>query len=93
MLDIRYTRRAIEHLTSAYEYIYRDDPDSARNVITRIEKSITAIRDYPELGKAGRRPGTRELLTTKAPFIIVYRYEENCIVILAILHTSRQYRI
>jgi addiction module RelE/StbE family toxin len=91
MLNIRYSRRAVAHLASAYEYIYKDSPNCARQVIERIKTGISMLCIYPESGKKGRKDGTRELVVSKAPFVIVYRVLQGYIEIVAILHTSRQY--
>jgi toxin ParE1/3/4 len=42
-------------------------------------------------GRAGRVPGTRELVIAGTPFIIPYRVAENTIQILRVLHGKRKW--
>jgi plasmid stabilization system protein ParE len=53
------------------------------------EKAAILIR-FPELGRLGRIPGTRELLAHRHYFLI-YRIREDVVQILRLLHTSRQW--
>lgn len=45
----------------------------------------------PQLGRAGRIPGTRELILGDLPFIIVYRLMRDELQILRLLHTSQEF--
>lgn len=92
MLQLRYTKKAISHLMAAYKYIYSDSPQNAELVIERIEKAASALLQYPDMGRAGRRPATREFVVQKTPFILVYRYNAATLRILAVLHSAMQYR-
>ena len=78
-------------LTQAYNYIKADNPQNARAIIGRIEKSVETIALYPLLGKQGRVAETREFYVTGTPYIIIYRVKEDVLQILSILHTSRKY--
>lgn len=55
----------------------------------RIEKQIDQLLTNPEIGRAGRRKGTRELVISRTPFIVVYRIKARHIVIVRLLHTSQ----
>ena len=90
-MQIRYTRLAVSDLTHAYDYIEADNPQNARAVIGRIEKSVETIASYPLLGKLGRVAETREFYVTGTPYIIVYREIRDVLQILTILHTSRKH--
>jgi plasmid stabilization system protein ParE len=53
------------------------------------EKAALLTR-FPEIGRSGRVPGTREFLAHRHYFLI-YRVHGDQIQILRLLHTSRQW--
>jgi plasmid stabilization system protein ParE len=53
------------------------------------EKAAILTR-FPEIGRPGRVPGTRELFAHRHYFLI-YRVRGNTVQILRLLHTSRQW--
>ena len=73
------------------DYIALDNPVAAQSVIAEIRKAANSLRDLPMLGHVGKRPGTRELVLARYPYILVYRLAPAKISIVAVLHQSRQY--
>ncbi|MCB1871290.1 MAG: type II toxin-antitoxin system RelE/ParE family toxin [Gammaproteobacteria bacterium] len=59
-------------------------------VADRIRSAAPKLADQPGLSRPGRVPGTRERVLTNIPYIIAYRVEENSLVTLRVLHTSRK---
>ena len=76
-------------LDRVYEYISQDNPKAARDVFKRIRRSTKNLKRFPELGRYGNVPGTRELLVTGLPYLLVYRINNDTIEILRVLHTSQ----
>jgi addiction module RelE/StbE family toxin len=90
MPRIRWLRLALADLDGIAEYIARDDPETARQVVEKIRDRALALRDQPALGRPGRVPGTRELVLVGRPFILPYRVERGEVQILRVLHTARK---
>jgi hypothetical protein len=59
---------------------------------TPISLSDAAMKlaDFPDLGRAGAIPGTRELIPHSS-YRLVYEIEQDTLWILALIHTSRQW--
>ena len=53
--------------------------------------AIDNLRLFPELGRPGRRVGTRELLIGRTPYIVAYRLSGGTIEILRLLHERQQW--
>lgn len=49
-----------------WDYITNDNPQAAQNVLDEIRRVASSLRDFPLLGHAGRRAGTRELVITRS---------------------------
>lgn len=86
-----WTKQAIADLNHAYDYIADTDPGSAQGIIERIENSLESLKQFPEMGRLGRVPQTRELVIPRTPFILPYRIRGDRIEILAVLHGSRRW--
>lgn len=90
-MKIVWTRLALSDLDAAYNYIVANNPSAAVDTIDRIEKSVNTLKQYPEMGRPGRIPGTKELVVNRTPFIWPYRVQGEQIEILAVIHAARQW--
>ena len=83
---------AIEDLASLRAYIAEDNPAAARRTVRHIIESIEQlIPDNPRIGRAGRVPGTRELVIPRSPYIVPYRLQRTTIQILRVYHGARRW--
>jgi toxin ParE1/3/4 len=53
-----------------------------------MEHSVQLLADQPSLGRPGRVAGTRELVISGLPYIVVYAEQDGIVVILRVMHTS-----
>ena len=90
-LRLAITRLAKLDLDELIVYIGDDDPRAVVAVATRILERIELLRENPELGSSGRRPGTRELVVDGTRYIVAYRIDtaQEQIQILRVLHGAR----
>jgi toxin ParE1/3/4 len=84
-------RKALANLNAEAAYIARDNPDAAVRVVTAITTAVDRLAQYPALGRAGRVPGTRELVVPHSPYIIPYRVRGEAVEILRVLHVARRW--
>ena len=78
-------------LAELVEYIATDNPGAAYRVHDEIRKQINLLTTYPEIGRAGRVRGTRELVVTGTPYIAAYRLAGDVVFILRLLHGARRW--
>ena len=90
-MRLRRTPLAARQLESAYEYVARDSPRAADETIDRILLAVEVLERYPEIGRNGRVPRTRELVVTGTPFVVAYRVRTEQVEILAVLHAARRW--
>jgi toxin ParE1/3/4 len=80
---------AARDLGDIIDYIALDNPTAAERVYRAISASAARLRDFPNIGHAGRLPGTRELSIQALPYVMVYAADAETVTILAIFHTAR----
>lgn len=82
---------AADDLDAIYDWIAKDSKTSASRVVRALRERMNSVL-LPELvniGRPGRREGTRELV--EWPYVIVYKADDNktVITILAVVHGAR----
>ncbi len=90
-LEVRWTKIALADLNSAFEFISRESPPAARKVVKKILDSLEQLKAFPESGKDGRVPETRDLFVSTTPYFIVYKFKGNHLEILNVLHSSKKW--
>lgn len=90
-MKIFWTINAVQHLKHIRTYIGERNPEAASRVGNLIQKAVDELADFPSIGRPGRVPNTRELKIPSLPFILCYTVEENCLMILAVMHASRKW--
>lgn len=91
-MHIRWTGPAVRDLTHIFEYIEKHGSRSAaRRVAISIHQAVDMLARFPEHGRTGRNPDTRELVFTGLPYLAVYRARENSVEILRILHGAQEW--
>ena len=90
-MKIKWVRLALNDLDEAVEFIAQDNPKAASRILKRIWDAVQMLTDQPDASRAGRVPGTRELVVSGTPFIIPYRVVENTVQILRVLHGKRKW--
>jgi addiction module RelE/StbE family toxin len=92
-MRVKWLRKALANLDHAAGYIAKDNTSAARAMVMVAETFRLAdlLADNPNLGRAGRVPGTRELIMPRHPYIIPYRIRGGCVEVLRFFHTARQW--
>jgi toxin ParE1/3/4 len=89
-------RRAIVDRDELLDCIAQDNPLAAIKQGDRIAHQVERLTQHPEMGRAGRKEGTRELVVSRTPFIVVYRIKGTRtkgqrIELLRVLHGAQQW--
>jgi addiction module RelE/StbE family toxin len=88
---IEWTQAALDDRDAIFDYIEADSPRAAVAVDERIEAAVQRLVDHPESGRPGRVDGTRELVMSRAPYILPYRISGDTVRILRVLHGARRW--
>ncbi|KMQ81293.1 Death on curing protein, Doc toxin [Candidatus Burkholderia pumila] len=93
MMELVWTPRARRAREAAIDYIAQDNPLAALGQLDEIERQTDMLMENPEIGRSGRVDGTRELVISRTPFIVVYRLKPRArrIELIRFLHGAQQW--
>jgi toxin ParE1/3/4 len=90
-MHIRWTDSAVRDFTHICDYIDAHRCGAAaRRVALAIHSGIDLLAKFPEYGRTGRKPDTREVVFGGLPYLAVYRVYENTVEIVRILHGAQK---
>jgi toxin ParE1/3/4 len=69
-------------------FIAQDNPTRATSFVLELQAAVTQLQAHPGMGRAGRVPGTRELVLHKN-YIAIYRMRGEYVEILRLNHAAR----
>jgi toxin ParE1/3/4 len=87
---VRWTPEAADQLEIIVRRLRKENPAAARSIARRILGRIEELRTFPQIGRPGELPGTRELVAS--PDVIVYRLKYEAAEILHIWHGAQDWR-
>jgi toxin ParE1/3/4 len=90
-VKLRWVEGAVEDLQSAHDYLEAESPKAALDTVDRIMSAVQRLEQFPNMGRAGRVAGSRELVVTGTPFVVAYRLKAESVQILAVLHAARKW--
>jgi toxin ParE1/3/4 len=87
-VTIRWTKPANDDFLGIVAWIAANNPAAASRVGRRILGAVRQLEDFPLRGRPGRSPGTRELVISRLPYLVVYSVaaDPRTVVILRVLH-------
>ena len=90
-MRIVWLRGALRNLIEEAEYVARADRRAAVVIVARIRASVERLTVHPQSGRAGRVPGTRELVVPGTPYIVPYRVVGDTVQVLRVFHAKRRW--
>jgi len=92
-LKIVWLPRAEKNLDDQLDYIEQDSIKAADAVAERVQQQVQQLSAFPELGRAGRKRGTRELVISRTSLVLVYRLRPKLarLEIIRVLHAAQQW--
>jgi plasmid stabilization system protein ParE len=73
-MRIRWTDSAVRDFTHICDFIEKHrGPATAHRVALSIHGRIDLLAEFPEYGRTGRKPDTRELVFSGLPYLAIYR--------------------
>ena len=89
-MGVNWSKRSLASLKEIADYIAQDNPARARSFVQEIRQRANLLAQFPNLGRAGRVMGTRELVA-HPNYIVVYRVRGEDVQVLTVMHTARKF--
>ena len=90
-MRVRWTKEALGQLRDARLYIAENHPKAAKRIAEALRESANQLGSHPRMGRPGRVEGTRELVISKTPYLLVYAVLKDEVAILTVLHGAQEY--
>ena len=87
-MSIKWTRAALASVDEIAAFIAKDNPTRATSFELELQAAVIQLLAHPGMGRAGRVPGTRELVLHKN-YIAIYRVRGDDVEILRLHHAAR----
>lgn len=89
-MNVVWTPEAQQDREDIWDYIVENNPRAAAQMDELFSGTAAKLARYPQLGKSGKIPGTRELIPHEN-YRLVYEIEHETVWILALIHTARRW--
>ena len=85
---IKWAKTVLASVDEIAGFIAKDSPTGATSFVLELQAAVTKLQAHPGMGRAGRVPGTRELVLHKR-YIATYRVRGDDVEILRLHHAAR----
>jgi toxin ParE1/3/4 len=89
-MKIRYAETALAEVEQIFSYIAEHNRSAAIDLRDRIERTVGALAEIPEMAQATDDPGVRRMPVTSYPYVVFYTVEANELVVLHVRHGARR---
>jgi toxin ParE1/3/4 len=90
-MQLRWTEESADDLERIADYLLIHAPGRAPELIRAVYDAPSTLLTFPNRGRPGKREGTRELVLTPLPYIVVYKDLGDVIFVVRILHGAQQW--
>jgi len=90
-MELRWTEAAAADLEHIADYLFEHTPLHAERILRALYESPKQLLKFPALGRPGRAEGTRELVLTPLPYVVVYAVGGDVIHVARILHGAQKW--
>jgi toxin ParE1/3/4 len=90
-MELRWSEEAANDLERITDYLFENTPEHAPELTRAIYEAPAALLNFPRRGRPGKKEGTRELVLSPLPYIVVYRIWGEVIQLVRILHGAQNW--
>jgi addiction module RelE/StbE family toxin len=88
-MKVRWLLSALAGVRAVRFHIAEENPQVADAVAARIERAVLHLEEFPSSGRIGELRGTREVVVTGLPYVLVYRVTDSEVQVLRLFHQKQ----
>ena len=90
-MQLCWTEEAAADLEHIAVYLLTHAPSRARDLVSAVYDAPFDLLTFPSRGRLGKKEGTRELVLSPLPYIVVYKVLGDVIFVVRILHGAQMW--
>ena len=90
-MELRWTEEAAADLERIAGYLFEHTPAHAERLVRALYEAPATLVTFPNCGRLGKKGGTRELVMSPLPYIVVYTVRGDAVYVTRILHGAQQW--
>jgi toxin ParE1/3/4 len=90
-MKLRWTQEAAADLERIADYLLAQTPERAARLVRALYDAPSSLLTFPNRGRPGKKEGTRELVMSPLPYIVIYTVRGNEVYVVRILHGAQQW--
>ena len=90
-MQLRWTEEAAADLERIADYLWTQAPDRASELVRAVYGAPSTLLTFPNRGRPGKKEGTRELVLSPLPYIVVYTVRADVVFVVRILHGAQKW--
>jgi toxin ParE1/3/4 len=90
-MRLRWSAAAADDLENVAEYLLERTPQHAPRLVRSLYDAVSSLKTYPNRGRQGKKPGTRELVVRSSPYVVVYQVSGDVVYVARILHGAQKW--
>lgn len=90
-MKLEWSRLAFRDRNQIFDWLEQESPAVAAAMDEKIDAEAQGLLRFPESGRVGRLPFTRELVITHSSYIAVYVIRSKTIRILRVVHAAQRW--
>jgi toxin ParE1/3/4 len=90
-VQLRWTKEAADDLEHIAGHLLTHASSRAQDLVRAVYDAPTGLLTFPNRGRPGKKEGTRELVLSPLPYIVVYKVVSDTIFVVRILHGAQKW--
>jgi toxin ParE1/3/4 len=86
-----WAEEAAADLEDITDYLFQNAPERAAELVRGIYNAPAALLTFPYRGRAGKKEGTRELVLSPLPYVVIYQVTGEVVHVVRILHGAQKW--
>jgi toxin ParE1/3/4 len=88
---VRYSAPALSEIDAIFDYIAKDNPSAAADVLAAIAEAVELLALYPRKSRRTQQRGLRAIPLSGYPYIVFFKIKRGELEVVHVLHGARRH--